>query len=96
MNWFLYIITRDFTDEEGKKIKAGEAGVGQCSMSPGISDAFNGIMYVVPNKYIKDQVRLRKIKNHPSAHFMREIIEEYYNKKEVIEISKNDNDFFID
>ena len=53
MNWFLYIITQDFIADDGKRVKAGEAGVGQCSMAPGISDAYNGIMYIVPHNYIK-------------------------------------------
>jgi predicted nucleic acid-binding protein len=96
MNWFLYIITKDFIDEDGREIKSGEAGVGECSMSPGIKDAFNGVMYVVPGQYIREQIRLKNIKIHPSAGIIREIIEEYYNKKEVVEISKDDNDFFID
>ena len=96
MNWFLYITTRDFVDDDGKQIKSGEAGVGECSISPGITDAFNGIMYVVPGQHIRDQIRLRKIKTHPSAAVIREIIEEYYNKKQIIEISKDDEDFFLD
>tara|TARA_R100000005_G_C4981023_1_gene190789 strand:+ start:959 stop:1249 length:291 start_codon:yes stop_codon:yes gene_type:complete len=96
MNWFLYIITEDFLDEEGKEVKAGEAGVGECSMSPGIVDSYKGVMYIVPGKYVREQVRSRKIKNHPSATVIREIIEDYYNKEDVIEISPNDNKFFID
>ena len=96
MNWFLYITTQDFVDDDGKKIKSGEAGVGECSWSPGITDAYNGIMYVVPGDYVRNQIRKRNIKIHPSAAVVREIIEEYYNKEEVIEISKNDLDFFLD
>tara|TARA_R100001015_G_C4624356_1_gene182480 strand:- start:814 stop:1104 length:291 start_codon:yes stop_codon:yes gene_type:complete len=96
MNWFLYIITEDFLDEEGKEVKAGEAGVGECSISPGIVDSYKGVMYIVPGKYVREQVRSRKIKNHPSAAVIREIIEDYYNKEDVIEISPNDNKFFID
>jgi len=96
MNWFLYIITEDFVDEDGNTIKSGQAGVGECSMSPGIRDAHNGIMYVVPGRYVRDQIRKRKIKIHPSAGVVRKIIEEYYNKEEIIEISANDKNFFLD
>jgi hypothetical protein len=96
MNWFLYITTINFVDEDGKEIKSGEAGVGECSMSPGIRDAYHGIMYVVPGSYVRNQIRKRNIKIHPSATVIREIIEEYYNKEEVIEISKSDIDFFLD
>ena len=96
MNWFLYIITEDFVDETGKQVKSGDAGVGECSMSPGIVDSYKGIMYIVPGNYVREQVRKRKIKNHPSAAIIREIIEDFYNKEQVIEISPHDNKFFID
>jgi len=96
MNWFLYITTEDFVDDEGKIIKAGQSGVGECSMSPGIRDAYNGMMYVAPGQYVRDEIRKRKIKTHPSANIVREIIEEYYNKKDIIEISPNDKNFFLD
>jgi len=96
MNWFLYIVTEDFTEENGKITKSGEAGVGQCSMAPGIVDAFHGIMYIVPGTYIKNQARKRKTTGHPSAGAIRKMIEDYYNKKEVIEISVDEENFFID
>lgn len=96
MNWFLYITTEDFVDDDGRKVKKGEAGVGQCSMSPGIRDSYKGVMYVVPEDYIRKEVRKRGSTKHPSAGTIREIIEDYYNKKEVINISKDDNDFFLD
>ena len=96
MNWFLYIVTQDFTEEDGRKVSAGDAGVGQCSMSPGIVDAFNGMMYIVPGSYVQKEVRSRKITGHPSAGTIRKIIEDYYNKKEVIEIHADDKNFFID
>tara|TARA_R100001129_G_scaffold61967_1_gene42145 strand:- start:317 stop:607 length:291 start_codon:yes stop_codon:yes gene_type:complete len=96
MNWFLYIITEDFIDEDGKPVKSGDAGVGECSMSPGIVDSYRGVMYIVPGKYVREQVRKRKIKIHPSAVIIREIIEDFYNKERVIEISPHDNKFFID
>ena len=96
MSWFLYIVTENHIDDEGKEILAGEAGVGMCSMSPGIMDSYKGIMYIVPEKYIRDEVRKLGIKNHPSAGTIRRLIEDYYNTKEVIEISKDDKEFFID
>jgi len=90
------MITEDFIDDDGKKVSKGEAGVGKCSMSPGIIDSYKGVMYVVPEKYIRDEVRKLGIQNHPSAMTIRRLIENYYNKVEVIEISKDDKDFFID
>ena len=96
MNWFLYIITEDFIDDEGKKVKKGEAGVGKCSMSPGITDCYKGVMYVVPENYVRSRVRNLGYQSHPSAGTMRKIIEDYYNEREIIEISKDDKDFFIE
>ena len=96
MSWFLYIIAEDFVDEEGREVKKGDAGVGQCSMSPGIVDSYKGLMYIVPEEYIRDEVRKRGIKTHPSAGTIRKIIEDYYKNKEIIEISKDDKNFFID
>ena len=96
MSWFLYRITEDFIDDEGRTVNKGEAGVGRCSMSPGITDAYKGVMYVVPEEYVRDKVRKIGTKQHPSASTLRKIIEDYYNEREVIEISKDDKDFFID
>ena len=96
MNWFLYIITEDFIDDEGRKVKKGEAGVGQCSMSPGITDSYKGVMYIVPESYIREMVRKSNSNSHPSAATMRKFIEDFYNEREVIEIKKDDKDFFID
>ena len=96
MSWFLYIVTQDHIDDEGKQVLAGEAGDGMCSMSPGIMDSYKGVMYIVPESYIRDEVRKMGIKTHPSASTIRELIENYYNEREVIEISKDDKSFFID
>tara|TARA_S200002703_G_scaffold159695_1_gene174165 strand:- start:3053 stop:3343 length:291 start_codon:yes stop_codon:yes gene_type:complete len=96
MNWFLYIITEEFIDDDGRKVKNGDAGVGQCSMSPGIFDSYKGVMYIVPEEYVRNEVRKFGITGHPSALTMRKIIEDYYNTREIIEISKDDKDFFID
>ena len=90
------MITEDFVDDNGKKVYSGEAGVGQCSMSPGIVDSYKGVMYIVPDEYVRDEVRKLGIKKHPSAMTVRKIIEDYYNEREVIEISKDDKDFFVD
>jgi len=96
MNWFLYIITEDFIDDEGREIKKGEAGVGQCSMSPGVCDAFRGIMYIVSEEHIRNKVTELGLTSRPSAGTIREIIENYYFEEEVIEISKDDKNFFLD
>jgi len=96
MNWFLYIITEDFIDEDGKKVRAGDAGVGRCSMSAGISDAYKGIMYVVPGEYVENKIKKSEMIYNPSAATMRKIIEDYYKESEIIEISLNDIDFFLD
>ncbi len=96
MSWFLYIITEDFIDDDGRSVKKGDAGVGQCSMSPGITDSYKGIMYIVSEEYIRNEVRKLGTTTHPSATTIRKIIEDYYFEKEVIEISKDDKDFFID
>lgn len=96
MNWFLYIVTEDFTDDEGKRVRKGESGVGQCSMSPGITDAYHGMMYVVPEQYVREEVRKMNSRNHPSAQVIRKIIENYYNERQVIEITSEDKNFFLD
>jgi len=96
MNWFLYIITEDFIDDEGRKIKKGEAGVGQCSMSPGICDAFNGVMYIVPGEFVRQEIKKNKNNRHPSALLVRKIIEDYYIERKAIEITNEDKNFFLD
>jgi hypothetical protein len=97
MNWFLYIVTEEFIDDEGKRVPKGDAGVGKCSMNPGISDAFHGIMYIAPESYILQELRKMGItRRHPSAMTIRKIIEKYYKEKEVIEISPDDKNFFIE
>ena len=95
MNWFLYIVTESFIDDEGREVHEGESGVGQCSMSAGIMDAYRGIMYVAPGAYITSKLIERETKKHPSAYVIKKIIEDYYNEKEVIEIKSDDDDFFI-
>ncbi len=90
------MVTEDFVDDEGKDVFAGSAGVGECSMSPGIVDSYKGVMYIVPGSYVREQVAKRKIKNHPSAGVVREIIEAYYTRENTININPDDEDFFID
>jgi hypothetical protein len=98
MSWFLYIITEDFTDSDGVTSKSGDAGVGMCSMSSGIMEAPYGIMYVVPELYIREYLREKNhpSNKHPSASMIRKAIEEYYNRENIIEISNDDKDFFLD
>lgn len=96
MNWFLYIVTEDFIDDEGKKVFKGDSGVGMCSMSPGISDAYKGVMYVVPGEFVNQEIQKMNTRHSPSAQVMRKIIEDYYNEREVIEIALEDKNFFID
>lgn len=95
MNWFLYMVTEDFIDDDGKQIKKGESGVGQCSMSPGITDAYNGVMYVVPGEFVREEVK-KNNNPHPSAFLIRKIIEDYYNERRPIEITSEDKNFFLD
>ena len=65
-------------------------------MSPGIIDSYKGLMYIVPERHIRDEVRKMGISTHPSASTIRKIIESYYFKEKIIEISKDDKNFFID
>ena len=61
MSWFLYIVADDFIDDNGKTVYSGEAGVGMCSMLPGIMEAPYGIMYVVPESYIRQYLREKNL-----------------------------------
>lgn len=54
MNWFLFRVTEQFTGEDGTTHLAGDKGVGQCSMEPGIMEAPRGVMYVVPGSYMEN------------------------------------------
>jgi len=98
MSWFLYIVTNDFIDDNGKTVYSGEAGVGMCSMLPGIMEAPYGMMYVVPESYIRQYLREKNhpSSRHPSANTIRKAIEDYYNKENVIEIKSDDENFFLD
>ena len=54
MNWFLFRVTEQFTDEGGTTYMVGDKGVGQCTMDPGIMEVPRGVMYVVPDNYIEN------------------------------------------
>jgi len=81
MNWFLYIVTNNFLDVDGELIKSGNAGVGQCSMSPGIIDAPHGTMYVVSGEDVKNFLNERGIRSI-KPRYIRQAIEAYYSVKE--------------
>jgi len=81
MNWFLYIVNTDFLDDDGELIKNGEAGVGQCSMDPGIVDAPYGTMYIISGFEVKKYFKKNKIVNL-SAYHVRKAIENYYFRKD--------------
>jgi len=81
MNWFLYLVTSNFVDEDGELIRKGDAGVGQCSMSAGIIDAPYGTMYIISEQDVKayfKKHRLKKLKPHN----VRRAIEAFYSHKE--------------
>jgi hypothetical protein len=77
MNWFLYLVTDNFVDEDGELIRKGEAGVGQCSMSPGIVDAPYGIMYIITEQDIKAFFKKHRLKTL-KPHNVRRAIEAFY------------------
>ena len=76
MNWFLYVVTTPFIDED-RVFKPGENGVGQCSMSPGIREVPYGIMYVIPENYV---IKVHKYKGQrrPCASIVEEAVEAYF------------------
>lgn len=94
MNWFLYLVTTSFLDENGELIKKGNAGVGQCSMSPGIIDAPYGTMYVASDKDVKDYFSKHRLKSLKS-HNIRRAIEAFYFFKEA-EDTEEDDEFVFD
>ena len=93
MNWFLYIVNEDFLDEDGELIKSGEAGVGQCSMSPGIMDAPYGTMYIISGFNVKKYFKENNIRNL-NAYHVRRAIENYYFKTKQKKIDKSDEFIF--
>ena len=76
MNWFLYIV-KDPIIYEDNVISSGEAGVGRCSMDPGIMEAPYGIMYVIPHYYVIEYHKYKK-QRRPRASIVREAVEEYF------------------
>lgn len=93
MNWFLYVVTEKFLDIDGELIMPGEAGVGQCSMSPGVMEVPHGIMYVVGPNVIKKFFKKRGMK-HMNARNVRLAIHDFYFAKK--EVKKNSNEFTFD
>ena len=76
-NWFLYITGEEFLDQDGERIRKGDAGVGQCSMSPGIMDCPHGIMYVISKEELKKTMRHLKLRS-ASPYNIRRAIKCYY------------------
>ena len=52
-NWFVYITGEEFLDHDGERIRKGDAGVGQCSMSPGIMECPHGVLYIITKEQLK-------------------------------------------
>lgn len=94
MNWFLYEVTESFLDEDGELTRAGESGVGECSMQPGIMEAPYGTMYVVSGKDIKKYFKEHKINNMSAYNIKRAIIDYYYRKDDIP--TKDENEFIFD
>jgi|TARA_Y100000310_G_C20300267_1_gene631422 hypothetical protein len=93
MNWFLYLVTSNFLDVDGELIKRGNAGVGRCSMSPGIIDAPYGTMYVVSEQDVKNYFNKHRLKSL-RPYNIRRAIEAFYSFKEVEEIEEDDEFVF--
>ncbi len=77
MNWFLYEVTKDFLDENGELTRAGESGVGECAMQPGIMDAPYGTMYVISGNAGKSYFKEYNIKQL-NARNVKRAIRSYY------------------
>ena len=93
MNWFLYEVTKDFLDENGELTRAGESGVGECSMQPGIMEAPYGTMYVISGKDVKSYFKEYNIK-HLNARNVKRAIISYYFKKD--KPQDDEKDFIFD
>ena len=76
MNWFLYIVNEPIIHEDNI-INAGDAGVGRCSMDPGMMEAPYGIMYVIPHSYVVEYHKHKK-QRRPCASIVRDAVEEYF------------------
>jgi len=75
-NWFLYVVKETFIDGDDV-IKAGENGVGRCSMSPGIMEAPHGMMYVIPYEFVAEYHKKRGQKR-PCATLIADAAEAYF------------------
>jgi hypothetical protein len=94
MNWFLYVVTKDFLDEDGELVKKGSKGVGECSMETGIIDAPYGTMYIAPGSYVKEFLKDRGVRN-PSAYWVSRAVEFYFHGEEEKE-DRNSDEFIFD
>jgi len=65
MSWFLFLSSK------------GDNGVGECALGPGIIDAANGILYVVPDSWML--AHYKKPRLH-SAKALERIIYNYYHR----------------
>ena len=76
MNWFLYVV-KEAVIEGDEVIEPGQNGVGRCSMGPGILEAPDGLMYVIPHEfeveYHKDRGQRR-----PCASIIEDAVEAYF------------------
>jgi len=95
MNWFLYIVTSNFLDSDGELMKPGEAGVGQCSMEPGIMEAPYGTMYIITPQDVKHYFRTHNIKQL-TARTVRLAIENYYFRKPESDSQEEMPEFIFD
>ena len=77
MSWFLFRVTKRFTDEDGKIHEPGDIGVGMCSMQPGIMEAYRGMMYVVPEDWV-EKFHHDKNQRRYCKTIVREAVENYY------------------
>ena len=77
MNWFLYLVIQEFTDEGGELHSAGSRGTGRCSMAPGIMEAPYGLMYVVPESFI-DTYHIDRGQRRYCASLIADAVSSYY------------------
>ena len=77
MAWFLFLVTNGFTDDDGVYQYPGDKGVGMCSMSPGIMEAPNGTLYVVPESWV-EQFHVDKRQRRYCVSIIVQAVESYY------------------
>lgn len=80
MNWFLCVVKEGFFlkgDYTNPYVRPGK-GVGQCDLGPGIMDMKNGILYVVPGKFVDQRFIKRKNNSTYEAELIERLILSYY------------------